>query len=159
MVIFTNCKLPWLGNILKNPEPTSSGSSTIEKVNFLVGEQQGWWVEAGKIFYLGFFFCFFFFFDTGKAQGGDVVPTLGSPAMKVNIQGQRQEDLTHICKKINLSIISAHLLRVSFYVPAPLRRISVRIKSYSPTAYVRGVVKNTDAELIDCVALGSWLSW
>lgn len=93
--------------------------------------------------------------DAGKAQGGGVVPTLGSPAMKVNIQGQRQEDLTHICKKINLSIISAHLLRVSFYVPAPLRRISVRIKSYSPTAYVRGVVKNTDAELIDCVALGS----
>lgn len=79
----------------------------------------------------------------------------GSPAMKVNIQGQRQEDLTHICKKINLSIISAHLLRVSFYIPAPLRRISVRIKSYSPMAYVRGVVKNTDAELIDCVALGS----
>lgn len=75
--------------------------------------------------------------------------------MKVNVQGQRQEDPTHLRRaKINLSIISAHLLGVSFDARAPPRRISVRVKSYGPAAYVRGVVKNTDAELIDCAALG-----
>ena len=42
------------------------------------------------------------------------------------------------------------MLGVSFYVPAPLRSISVRIKSYSPLGYVCGVVKNTDAKLTGC---------
>lgn len=71
--------------------------------------------------------------------------------MKVNIQGQRKAALTHIyIKNKSLNYLSSFAWGLSFYVPAPLRSISVRIKSYSPLGYVCGVVKNTDAKLTGC---------
>lgn len=71
--------------------------------------------------------------------------------MKVNIQGQRKAALTHIyIKNKSLNYLSSFAWGLSFYVPARLRSISVRIKSYSPLGYVCGVVKNTDAKLTGC---------
>lgn len=71
--------------------------------------------------------------------------------MKVKIQGQRKAALTHIyIKNKSLNYLSSFAWGLSFYVPAPLRSISVRIKSYSPLGYVCGVVKNTDAKLTGC---------
>lgn len=73
------------------------------------------------------------------------------PSVKVNIQGQRKAALTHIyIKNKSLNYLSSFARGLSFYVPAPLRSISVRIKSYSPLGYVCGVVKNTDAKLTGC---------
>lgn len=73
------------------------------------------------------------------------------PFVKVNIQGQRKAALTHIyIKNKSLNYLSSFAWGLSFYVPAPLRSISVRIKSYSPLGYVYGVVKNTDAKLTGC---------
>lgn len=127
----------------------------------------GLWLEKSYfclfLAFLGLFSLFLRFVipGAGEAPGEGIVPLafhvlpgLNGHESQYSRAKARRPD-TSTSKKINLSIISAHLLRVSFYVPAPLPRISVRIKSYSPTAYVRGVVKNTDAELIDCAALGS----
>lgn len=72
-------------------------------------------------------------------------------SMKVNIQGQRKAALTHIyIKNKSLNYLSSFAWGPSFYVPARLRSISVRRKSYSPLGYVCGVVKNTDAKLTGC---------
>lgn len=82
---------------------------------------------------------------------GDPHILLTIPSVKVNIQGQRKAALTHIyIKNKSLNYLSSFAWGLSFYVPAPLRSISVRIKSYSPLGYVCGVVKNTDAKLTGC---------
>lgn len=82
---------------------------------------------------------------------GDPHVLLTIPSVKVNIQGQRKAALTHIyIKNKSLNYLSSFAWGLSFYVPAPLRSISVRIKSYSPLGYVCGVVKNTDAKLTGC---------
>lgn len=82
---------------------------------------------------------------------GDPSVLLTIPSVKVNIQGQRKAALTHIyIKNKSLNYLSSFAWGLSFYVPAPLRSISVRIKSYSPLGYVCGVVKNTDAKLTGC---------
>lgn len=71
--------------------------------------------------------------------------------MKVNIQGQRKAALIHTyIKNKSLNYLSSFAWGPSFYVPARLRSISVRRKSYSPLGYVCGVVKNTDAKLTGC---------
>lgn len=82
---------------------------------------------------------------------GDPHVLLTIPSVKVNIQGQRKAALTHIyIKNKSLNYLSSFAWGLSFYVPAPLCSISVRIKSYSPLGYVCGVVKNTDAKLTGC---------
>lgn len=84
-----------------------------------------------------------------KFGGTHVLLTI--PFVKVNIQGQRKAALTHIyIKNKSLNYLSSFAWGLSFYVPAPLRSISVRIKSYSPLGYVYRVVKNTDAKLTGC---------
>lgn len=82
---------------------------------------------------------------------GDLSVLLTILSVKVNIQGQRKAALTHIyIKNKSLNYLSSFAWGLSFYVPAPPRSISVRIKSYSPLGYVCGVVKNTDARLTGC---------
>lgn len=82
---------------------------------------------------------------------GDPSALLTIPSMKVNIQGQRKAALTHTyIKNKSLNYLSSFAWGPSFYVPARLRSISVRRKSYSPLGYVCGVVKNTDAKLTGC---------
>lgn len=82
---------------------------------------------------------------------GDPSVLLTILPMKVNIQGQRKAALTHIyIKNKSLNYLSSFAWGLSLYVPALLRSISVRIKSYSPLGYVCGVVKNTDAKLTGC---------
>lgn len=87
---------------------------------------------------------------TSKGQVFEDPSALTIP-VKVNIQGQRKAALTHIyIKNKSLNYLSSFAWGLSFYVPARLRSISVRIKSYSPLGYVCGVVKNTDAKLTGC---------
>lgn len=92
--------------------------------------------------------------EEGVQRGKDLgessaLPTISS--MKVNIQGQRKAALTHTyIKNKSLNYLSSFAWGPSFYVPAWLRSISVRRKSYSPLGYVCGVVKNTDAKLTGC---------
>lgn len=75
------------------------------------------------------------------------------PSVKVNTQGHPRATPAHTyIKNKSLNYLSSFAWGLSFYVPAPLRRISVRIKSYSPLGYVCGVVKNTDAKLTGCGA-------
>lgn len=82
---------------------------------------------------------------------GDPSALLTILSMKVNIQGQRKAALTHTyIKNKSLNYLSSFAWGPSFYVPARLRSISVRRKSYSPLGYVCGVVKNTDARLTGC---------